>query len=102
MPIETPTNGTAHIESIATDVVDTVKRGPGRPKGSKNKNTNSNSVTRSTPRTKRSLLNRFINNKEVRKFLLLPREIQDSIRNIVSFGDSPIPDEDLDLSEDGV
>lgn len=70
------TNGTAQIE----------KRKPGRPR----KDGAATTTQQETPsrRSKKSGVNKYLYNESIREFLLLPEEVQTSIRNLVRFEDT--------------
>jgi hypothetical protein len=76
---EATSNGSSST-SIVGMVTESVKRRPGRPKGSKN------GQIKAT-KGKKSSFNHFLESKDVRAFLALPTKIQESIRNLVTFGD---------------
>jgi hypothetical protein len=82
---ETSTNGA----TINTEFLDTTptKRRPGRPKGSKNKETRENK--------KNATITRYINSKDINSFFKLPADIQKSIRNLITFGFDDSKEDDI-------
>lgn len=74
---EATSNGSTSLVGLITE---SPKRRPGRPKGSKN------GQVKAT-KGKKSSFNHFLESKDVRAFLALPTKIQESIRNLVTFGE---------------
>ena len=83
------TNGTTPATTTPT------KRGPGRPRKD-GSTSQASTTTKKTRTTKDSVVRRFMNNSLIREFLLLPEDVQNSIRSLVRFEDTSSVEFDLD------
>jgi len=86
---------TIHSNGTSTTATTTpAKRGPGRPR--KDGSTAKDTTPKTTRSTKDSIVRRYMNRAIIREFLLLPDDVQNSIRALVRFEDTSSVEFDID------